>query len=115
MKKRICRCQRPVKAHFEEVVDATAPYKVGVSECYQDTSSLTNCNAGSYHVQPAITSPTGNVASLSVVAGVITVTPVATNEIRSTDTYILTPTVEPGSTAITWAESGDAVSKGYTK
>lgn len=101
------------RAYYSEVVSATAPYKIGVSECYQNTGSLTGCNAGANHIPAAIASATGAVASLAVAAGVITVTPVAQNGILATDTFILTPTVV-GST-LTWAASGGGVTNGYAQ
>jgi prepilin-type N-terminal cleavage/methylation domain-containing protein len=101
------------RSYFSEVVQATAPYRVGVGECVQDTGGLTGCNAGSNHVPAAITSAVGAVASLSVAAGVITVTPVADHGIIATDTYILTPTNSSGT--LTWAASGGGVTNGYAK
>lgn len=98
------------RAYYSEVVNATAPFKVGVAECYQNTGAFTNCAAGSNHIPAAITSAAGAVASISVAAGVITATPVAQNGILSTDTYILTPTVTNGQ--VTWAATGGAVTNG---
>ena len=61
------------RAYYSEIVEATAPYKVGVSECYQNQGALTNCNGGANHIPANITTTTGNVTSVSVAAGVITV------------------------------------------
>lgn len=99
------------RAYYSEVVEATAPFKVGVSECFQALNAVTNCNAGTNHIPVAITAPQGAVASISVAAGVITVTPVAQNGILATDTYILTPTVSGN--IITWTASGGGVTNGY--
>jgi type IV pilus assembly protein PilA len=99
------------RAYYAEIVESTSPYKVGVSECYQNLGTLTGCNGGANHIPANITTTTGNVASVTVAAGVITVTPVAVNGILSTDTYILTPTIV-GNT-LTWAASGGGVSNGY--
>jgi type IV pilus assembly protein PilA len=99
------------RAYFSEIVEATSPYKVGVSECYQNLGSLTNCNGGSNHIPANITSATGNVASVTAAAGVITVTPVAANGILSSDTYILTPTAT--NNTLVWAATGGGVSNGY--
>lgn len=101
------------RAYFSEIVQATAPYKIGVAECYQTTGSLVACAAGSNNIPAAITTPTGGVASLGVSAGVITVTPVAKNGLETSDTYILKPTVV-GNTLI-WASSGGGVTAGYAK
>lgn len=101
------------RAYYSEVVNATAPYKVGVTECYQNTSDLTQCAAGSNNIPAALTSATGAVASLAVANGVITVTPVAAHGIVATDTYILTPTVV--NNTLIWASSGGGVTNGYAQ
>jgi prepilin-type N-terminal cleavage/methylation domain-containing protein len=101
------------RANFSEIVDATSPYKVGVSECYQKTGSLTGCNGGAYGVPNNITTATGKVASVTASAGVITVVPVAENGLLSSDTYILTPTANGNN--ITWIASGGGVSNGYAQ
>jgi type IV pilus assembly protein PilA len=103
------------RAYYSEIVQATAPYRVGVGECVQNLSTLTGCNAGSNAIPAAITTASGAVASLSVTNGVITVTPVAANGILATDTYVLTPTVTAGSGTITWVSSGGGVTSGYAK
>src|SRR4051812_49001405 len=89
------------RAYYSELVEATAPYKIAVSECYQILGTITGCNGGSNRIPANITTATGNVASLGVANGVITVTPVATHGIVATDTYILTPTVAANG-VITW-------------
>ena len=99
------------RAYFSEIVEATTPYKVGVAECFQNQAALTNCNGGSNHIPANITSTTGNVSSVTVSGGVITVTPVANNGILATDTYILTPTAV--NSTLTWVASGGGVSNGY--
>jgi len=101
------------RAYYSEIVSATAPFKIGVSECYQNTGVLTNCNGGANHIPANIAAATGAVATLTAAAGVITVTPVAQNGILATDTYILTPTVV-GST-LTWAATGGGVTNGYAQ
>jgi type IV pilus assembly protein PilA len=99
------------RAYFSEIVAATAPFKVGVAECYQTLGTVTGCNGGSNHIPANITTTTGNVASVSAADGVITVTPVAAHGILATDTYILTPTIV--NNTITWAASGGGVTNGY--
>src|SRR5277367_4064128 len=81
------------RAYFSEIVNDTSPYKVAVAECYENLSTLTGCDGGTNNIPANISSTTGNLASLTVSSGVITATPVATNGILSTDTYILTPTI----------------------
>jgi type IV pilus assembly protein PilA len=101
------------RAYFSEVVGATAPYRAAVGMCVQNLHTLTGCDAGTKYVPAGLSTPVGAVASLTVTAGVITVTPVAQNGIASSDTYILTPTLDAASGVITWASSGGAVTDGY--
>lgn len=101
------------RAYYSEVVQATAPFKLGVTECYQNLGTLTGCDAGSNNIPAAITSATGAVASIAVASGVVTVTPVAQNGIVATDTYILTPTIV--NNTLIWASSGGGVTAGYAK
>lgn len=101
------------RAYYSEVVQATTPFKVGVTECYQNQRALTNCNAGTHHIPAAITAATGAVGSVAVVAGVITVTPTVRNGILASDTYILTPTATDKT--LIWASSGGGVINGYAQ
>jgi len=101
------------RAYYSEVVMAVAPAKLGVTECFQSTGTLTGCSSGANNVPAAIAAATGAVASLSTTNGVITVTPVAANGIVATDTYILTPTVT--NNTLIWASSGGGVTNGYAK
>lgn len=99
------------RAYYSEIINATAPYKVSVTECYQKLKTLTGCNGGSNKIPANVILAQGAVGTLTVVNGVITVTPVTQNGILATDTYILTPTI--AGTAITWASSGGGVTNGY--
>jgi len=101
------------RAYYSEVVQAAAPYKLGVAECYHTTGSLVACAAGSNGIPAARTTAVGSVASLAVAAGVITVTPVAARGILVTDTYILTPTAT--NNILTWVASGGGVTAGYAR
>jgi type IV pilus assembly protein PilA len=106
------------RARFTELVQATAPAKLGVEQCFQDQGSLTNCNGGSNYVPPNVTGGSGVVCSITTSAGVITAVPNAANGLIADDTYVLTPTVvtpTTGTSYITWAASGGGVTKGYTK
>ncbi len=89
------------KAKFSEVIAATAPYKLGVEDCYMRTAALADCDAGSNGVPAAISTAVGYVTTIAVADGVITATGIAS--VDST-TYILTPTA--GTTATTWTATG---------
>lgn len=101
------------RAYYSEIVQATAPYKLGVTECYQNTGALAGCNAGTNNIPAAITAATGAVGTAGVADGVITVTPVAQNGITAADTYVLTPTVT--NNTLVWASSGGGVTAGYAR
>lgn len=101
------------RAYYSEVVQGTASYKLGVTECYQNLGTLTGCNAGTNNIPAALATATGAIASTAVANGVITMTPVAQNGIVATDTYILTPTVT--NNTLIWASSGGGVTNGYAK
>lgn len=99
------------RAYYSEIVTATAPYKIGVTECYQKTGALTNCNGGTNNVPANITSATGAVGTATAAAGVITIVPVAQNGITAADTYVLTPMVV--NNTLIWTSSGGGVTAGY--
>jgi len=101
------------RAYFSEIVLDTAPFKQGVAECYQLMGTFTGCNGGGHNIPANITTTTGKLASLSVTNGVITATPVATNGLLATDTYILTPSSV--NNVVTWVASGGGVTNGYAQ
>ena len=112
------------RAYFSEVIQATAPYKLGVEQCYQragSPASVSGCGAGSGGVPAAITagasgSSVGSVAVSS--AGVITAT-ASTNNGLAGETYILTPAVAAqtqgsgSSNILVWTQSGTCTALGY--
>jgi len=97
------------KSHYSEVVQIGNTYKLAVTACIEKrVTKISDCDAGTYGVPHAIKSGTGvgQVNSVTVVKGVITIIPKATNGIAATDTYILTP--RRGSNGIVWRISGGA-------
>lgn len=104
------------KAHYTEVVQATAPYKLGIEECFQLEGDLDSCKAGTNGVPPNIEAGQGAGLIDSVVVaanGVIKATPRALYGIATQDDYVLTPI--PKNNQLTWQTSGGAVTKGYAK
>ena len=102
------------KAHYTEVVQAAAPFKIGVEECYQVMGNLNVCRAGEKGVPNNI--PHGSGAGLidSVIVGdkgQITVTPMDLYGITSSDTYTLIPSEV--NDQLIWTQSGGGVNKGY--
>ncbi|MEQ1779239.1 MAG: prepilin-type N-terminal cleavage/methylation domain-containing protein [Nitrosomonas sp.] len=104
-----------VKARFSEVINQTAPYKTAVELCIQ-TGNCNNAGAvvvaatgarGNIEVPNDMLTVTGIVTSIAVGAnGAITATPVAGRGLAAADTYVVTPTIVPGSGGVTWQVTG---------
>lgn len=102
------------RAHYTEVVQAAAPYKIGVEECFQITDDLANCTDGNNGVPDSIPSGSGSglIDSIEVKDnGMIVITPQAKFGIETKDNYILTPTPQQGK--LVWTTSGGGVAAGY--
>lgn len=101
------------KSQFSEIVQTADTLKVAVAQCAQRLGTVTGCSGGSNGIPPDVASGSGvgQVDSISVADGVITITPQATNGFVAGDTYILTPTYNAN--GITWAASGGACTAGY--
>ncbi len=115
------------RARASEMVVATAPFKLGVTECVQSG----NCLSGSTISIPAAAASRAAIsipadiaagsapanAQYSTIAmatnGQITVTPNATNGFTTDDTFVLLPTNNGG--IISWAASGGCVTNGWCK
>jgi len=103
------------RAAYSEVTSGMEPYKIGVTECYQNTSALTACDAGAEGVPAALTARADGVLNaVAVVDGVITATPNAVKGILATETCVLTPTASAGGT-LKWVYSGGCLTKNYVK
>ena len=99
------------RAHYTEIVQAAAPYKIGVEECYQSNGDLSKCNSGSEGVPEALTQGSTLVGSIEVKEGAIQITPRTLDGITPDDNYILTP--EANAQILNWHASGGGVKKGY--
>jgi len=102
------------RAHYVEIIQAAAPFKLGVEGCFLITGQLDECGAGHHGIPPAIDSgdAAGLVDNIQVSDnGVITIMPKEKYGIRTKDTFILTPTINNGS--LSWATSGGGVTEGY--
>lgn len=98
------------KSKFTEVVQATAPYKLGIETCFVDQTSLINCGAGSNGVPSATTSASGFVYSVNATATATTatITTVSQNIDSSNPDYILTAAIPSAGTSnsLTWTKGG---------
>lgn len=101
------------RAHYAEIVQAAAPYKLGVQECYLLTGRLDDCQAGHYGIPPEIpfNNGIGLVDSITVNHGVVTVIPREKYGIAEIDDYVLTPMVKHDQ--LVWNRSGGGVDAGY--
>jgi type IV pilus assembly protein PilA len=78
------------RAHYAEITQAIAPFKLGIEECYQITSDLKNCKSGENNIPQNINSGAGVGLIDSIVIdnnGIITVTPKDLYGIKSSDTH----------------------------
>lgn len=101
------------KAKFTEVINAAGPYKTAVELCVVNKGAASACQAGSNGIPAGFSNGTGRAASLTVVAGVITVTgssdfsgvASSSNGVETTaaPTYVLTPVVNNG---VSWTVGG---------
>lgn len=104
------------RAHYSELVQAAAPYQLGVQACYQTTEALSNCTEGENSVPDAMTSTPDNslIQTIEVKEkGIITITPKEKYGFLKSDQYILTPTIT--NDILSWIKSGDAIAKGYAQ
>ena len=102
------------KAHFSEIVQATTPFKLGVEECFQTTGDLSGCQAGKNGVPANVPSGAGVGLVDSITIGensIVTIVPKNLYGIKSSDTYVITPTI--AGTQLTWDSSGGGVDNGY--
>ena len=103
------------KARFAEALSVAESYKTAVAICAQDTGSLTGCNAGSNGIPAARTTPVGNVKTVAVTAGRVTVT----SDVQDSGgaDYVYDVTAVPGPDSVTWRhEAGsNCLAAGYCK
>lgn len=102
------------RAHYTEIVQAVAPYKLGVEACFQTTADLGNCQAGQFGVPKNMKYEGGNslIDSIEVgEGGKITVIPRELYGITPQDDYVLTPM--PNNEGLEWSGSGGSVVAGY--
>ncbi|MEN9656607.1 MAG: hypothetical protein RL571_72 [Pseudomonadota bacterium] len=101
------------KAKFSEVLSISDSYKQAIAMCQSDLNTFAGCNAGTQGIPATPTVATTGLASGGTVTnGVINFTGTAAT---GSYTFILTPTLNAESSAITWAQSGTCASVKYCK
>ena len=101
------------KARFAEVLSVSDAYKLTVGLCIQDQDpTMAACDGGANGIQPDIAAAVKNVASLTVVDGVITGTGTAA---AGSYTSVLTPTIPAGNAAIIWTQTGSCLGVNFCK
>jgi type IV pilus assembly protein PilA len=102
------------RAHYTELVEAAAPFKLGVHECFAITGDLSSCNSGHNGIPTDIvdTAEQSLVARISISgSGVIRITPKERFGIHSDDQFVLIPVASHNQ--LVWHTSGKGVANGY--
>lgn len=105
------------KSAYTEVTSGMEPFKVGITECYQDIGTLTGCSAGANGVPAAFAGKTeGALNAVTATDGSITATPNAYKGIATTDTCTLAAAVATGNADyLEWTYSGQCVTNTWVK
>lgn len=106
------------KSAYSEVTSGMAPYKTGVTECYQFQASLANCVSGSNGVPASFTGK--STGALNAVAagtnGVITATPNSAFRGIGQITCTLEPQIAGGqSDYLNWRYLGGCLNEGWVQ
>jgi type IV pilus assembly protein PilA len=101
------------RAAYAEVITGMAPFKLGVTECFQTNGALATCNTGTDAVPVAFSSASGPLATVTVSAGVIEATTNSYKGISTADGCTLTPSIV--SSALRWSYGGNCVTNGFVK
>lgn len=104
------------RAAYSEIIAGMAPLQTAVTVCYQESSSLANCDTAAKLgvTLPSKTTGALNTIAITATTAVLTATPNnGYKGISSDDTCILTPTATSGT--LKWDYSGGCVTNGYIK
>lgn len=101
------------RAYFSELLLALHPYRVAVIQCYIVVGDVTKCDAGKYYIPNNLSDGKGNIKSITVSKGEITIVPNAKNGLSEKDDYTLKPEIK--NERIHWQTSGGAVKAGLAK
>jgi type IV pilus assembly protein PilA len=102
------------RAHYIELVEAAAPFKLGVHECYAITGDLSSCHSGHNGIPGDIyeTAEQSLIGSITTSgSGVIRITPKERFGIHTDDEFVLIPVASHNQ--LVWHTAGKGVSNGY--
>jgi len=102
------------RAHYMEVIQATAPLKLAVVECYEIMSDLSGCVSGAHGIPNANHNMSATLVNTNEVLanGVIHIIPNNKYGITQKQDYFLTP--KANKAGLTWHSSGGGVQAGYS-
>lgn len=101
------------RAKFAEIISLSAKYKREVQECISTTGSKMNCNAGQNGVSDEISTPVGNLDSMTIMNGTIHLVSNFTFEDSGVSIDIIyTPLAPQASGIVKFLESGTCKSYG---
>ncbi len=102
------------RAHYMEIIQAAAPLKLAIAECFEITGSLYDCKSGNNLIPKKQYNTSSLISSSEVMShGIIHIIPKNKYGLNSMDDYYLTPSTND--TAIIWQSSGGAVAAGYAR
>jgi type IV pilus assembly protein PilA len=108
------------RAYYSELIQAMAPYQLGVAQCFADSGSNAACDSGYGNIPTDITSPPSTTTCIgSIITNNGTITAInntaTTATCRITSAQALTMTPALSGAVVTWSYSGAAVTNGYVK
>lgn len=103
--------EHTMKVRFAELNTLSSPYKTAVALCYSENNDLSVCDAGTHGI-PAPAEPTDNLAGMTVIDGVITMTG---TEAAGGWTSVMTPALSGSGSTLVWTQTGTCLESGSCK
>tara|TARA_R110000868_G_scaffold350501_4_gene611726 strand:- start:1960 stop:2421 length:462 start_codon:yes stop_codon:yes gene_type:complete len=101
------------RAYYTEIIKVTDRYKLSVVECANKLGNFVGCSNNQNSI-PSMNPNIPSILRMIVINGIIIVLPQPGNGILINDLYILQPRLSSNG-HVSWATSGQAVTKGYAK
>ena len=103
--------EHTMKVRFAELNTLSGPYKTAVALCYSESNDLSVCDAGTHGI-PAPAEPTDNLAGMTVIDGVITMTG---TEAAGGWTSVMAPALSGSGSTLVWTQTGTCLESGSCK